>query len=82
MDVLTVCSIAASAFAIGFLAPAYMELNKVRKELKDKVKEFEEITKLASEANQTFASKILQLEDKISTVEFWKASNSNFTGKK
>lgn len=80
MEIASLFAVIASAFSVGFLVPTYLEMIKVNKELKQKVKEFDDIGKAASEANQSFAAKILQLEEKISTLDFWK--NNNLGGKK
>lgn len=75
MEILVICAVALSCFSAGFLFPAYLELKRARQDISAKVKEFEEITREASKANVSLADKILQLEEKISTLEFWKANN-------
>lgn len=70
-------SVITSSFAVGFLIPTYLEMKRVEKELRKVVVEFQEIARIASDANASFASKILQLEEKISSLE-WK---TNFTKK-
>lgn len=68
----------ASGFAIGFLIPTYLEMKRVESNLRKVVKDFEEIAHIASNANNSITSKILQLEEKISSLEFWKISSSGF----
>lgn len=74
LSVFLVASILISGVVLGLFVPIRMELKRCRVSLVDKVAEFEQITKAASEANISMANKILQLEEKISNFEFWKAS--------
>ena len=69
-------SLLMSGLILGIVYPLIKDLNLVRKELKKKVDDFDEITRKASESNLSLANKILLLEDKIANFEFWK-SNTN-----
>lgn len=71
MPDLTVCFslLVAGGFA-GALVPLWLDLKSSRALLEAKVKEFDEVTRKASEANNSLATKILQFEEKLHTLDF------------
>lgn len=71
-------SVVSSAFGIGFLIPTYLEMKRIEVSLRKAIKDFEEIAQAASHANNSVTAKILQLEEKISTLDFWKMSSTGF----
>lgn len=62
-------SILASSFCVGAFAMLLRELKDYRRLLKEKINEFSEITRQASEANLSHAAKMLSLEDRIAGAE-------------
>ncbi len=68
-----------SAAVAGFLSASYLEMKEAKRLLDVKVREFDEITRKASEANNTMASKILGLEERVNTLEFMKQSAAPLT---
>ncbi len=75
-EIAPIMALIMSSFSAGFILPAYLELRRVRKELEEKVSSFDSITKKASEANLSVADKVLQLEEKISNLEFWRSNTA------
>lgn len=59
---------------LGIVAYALADLKMARRQIIEKVSEFEAVTKLASDSNSSQANKILQLEDKLVNLEFWRQS--------
>lgn len=65
-----------SAGVAGFLSASYLEMKEAKRLLEVKVQEFDDITRKASEANNSMATKILGLEERVNTLEFLKQSAS------
>jgi hypothetical protein len=70
ISVFIMFSVLMSGLAIGVTVPFLFEIKNLREDLKNKIAEFDEITKRASEANLSHANKLLQLEDKVANFEF------------
>lgn len=75
---LAVCLLAVGAVC-GVVFPAYRELRLSRQELKEKVTEFDEIMKKIADANNSHAQKILQMDEKVNNLEFWRQSSLTST---
>ncbi len=76
--IFTVASVLMSGIVLGIVVPFIFEIRSSKKIMATKVEAFDEITKKASEANVSLANKILQLEEKIANVEFWKQNSNTF----
>lgn len=66
----------ASGVVSGSLLPLYVDLRRARRTLEDKVAEFADITKKASEANTSLAGKIMQFEQRIEALEFHRQASA------
>lgn len=75
IDILLSTCLLAVGLVAGFLFPVYAELRRSRLELNYKVKEFDEITRKAAEANNSLAQKLLQIDEKVINLEFWRQSS-------
>lgn len=75
MQEIALCfSILLSGFIIGFGGLMFAELREVKELYKKKMVEVDQLMKVASEANLSITSKILDLEQQLSTMEFWRSS--------
>lgn len=63
-------SLAAGGF-LGAVIPIYLDCRALRVDLTAKVLEFEVFLRKASEANQTHAAKIVELEEKVNNVRMY-----------
>lgn len=63
-------SIACGSGALGLSLALLIELRTCRKALLSRTKEVEEIFKVASEANLSHADKILQIDERLASLEF------------
>lgn len=70
--IFVVCGILLSGMTLGLVIPMIFDVRSTMKVLRETVVQFDDITRKASEANNSMAAKILQLEEKISNAEFWK----------
>lgn len=67
---MTWLSMVCALTTLGYLIAVMRELSLGRKDLRQSVKEFDEITKKASEANVSMADKILQMDERLASLEF------------
>jgi uncharacterized protein YlxW (UPF0749 family) len=77
-------AVLASAFG-GFFIAHLAQLKKVKEELSVKVVEFDDITKKASEANLSLATKLIDIDQRLDSIESWRGImgsgvNSTSTG--
>lgn len=62
--------------ALGYVVAYRHQLQELRRELNDKVTEFNHVTKLASEANNSMAEKLVSMDQRLDTVETWRSMMS------
>jgi hypothetical protein len=67
-------SILLSGILIGFGVIVFLEIRESKALYRAKLADLEAIMKAASDANMSIADKILQIEEKLNTMEFWRAS--------
>ncbi len=53
---------------VGFFL--FQEVKEAKRLYKEKINDFDKILKIVSDANVSMADKILQLEEKVNTMEF------------
>lgn len=70
LEIVTWLSMACATSAVGYLVAVLRELSLGRKDLKQSVKEFDEVTKKASDANISMADKLLQMDERLASLEF------------
>ena len=70
IDVIVWLSMVCAMTTLGYLVAVGRELASARKDLVQRVKDFDEITKAASAANVSMAEKLLQVDDRLGSLEF------------
>lgn len=60
----------ASGLTLGALIPLWLMLRQSEARLTAKILEFDEVTRRASEANNSLAAKSLQIEERLANLEF------------
>lgn len=80
MQEIALCvSIFLSGIVVGAMLLLYNFVRTAKAESEATVKEYNDILKKVSEMNLSMGSKILQIEEKISTLEFWKQTSAQPT---
>lgn len=73
LSVATTAAIALSTFSVGALFALLRQVDRARRDLTLKVSEFNLVTKLAAESNNSLADKVMELEQKVDNVEAWRS---------
>ena len=69
-ELATLFATLASGLTLGALVPLWLMLRQAEARLAAKVAEFDEVTRRASEANNSLAAKSLQIEERLANLEF------------
>ena len=65
-----ILSVASAMGCLGYLVAVLKELSRARTDLAERVKEFDEITRKASDANVSMAEKLLNMDERLGSLEF------------
>ncbi len=70
VDIIVWLSMVCAMTTLGYLVAVGRELAKARQDLTARVKEFDEITRQASVANVSMAEKLLNMDERLGSLEF------------
>lgn len=65
-----------SGISGGFILAYLLQLKQLRVDMQERITEFSDVTKRASEANVSLGEKLIQVDQRLDNIEAWRSMMS------